>query len=247
MMQSYCQSCSMPLTTEALLGTEKGGSINKDYCRYCYQEGEFTQPTITIEEMVEICVPYLKDNGMAEKEARHMLVAVLPDLKRWRKNKSSEPKVVERPAFYIMGIAEETSNAQEITAQAKISQLWTDFYQQNIIGQIANRHNATIYGLYSDYATDVNGDYTITLGVEVSNTNEAPAGMVLKTIPAAKYAVFTSQTGTIPEIVIQTWQDIWAWFASAEVERTYTGDFEVYDERCTNPQKAQVDIYIAIK
>ncbi len=71
--------------------------------------------------------------------------------------------------------------------------------------------------------------------------------MVVKTIPAAKYLVFTSEKGSMPDIVIKAWQDIWAWFASSEIERAYTGDFESYDERCANPQEAQVDIYIAIK
>ncbi|MFC5589573.1 hypothetical protein ACFPRA_11775 [Sporosarcina soli] len=40
---------------------------------------------------------------------------------------------------------------------------------------------------------------------------------------------------------------MWRWFEQEEVECTYTGDFEVYDERCLDPQNAQVDIYIAIK
>jgi len=101
--------------------------------------------------------------------------------------------------------------------------------------------------LYSDYETDVNGNYAITIGVEASKMNDASPEWVIKTIPAAKYLVFTSHKGKMPEIVIQTWQEIWAWFANSEVERTYTGDFELYDERCANPQEAQVEVYIAIK
>lgn len=38
-----------------------------------------------------------------------------------------------------------------------------------------------------------------------------------------------------------------AWFEQQEVKPTYTGDFELYDARCENPQRAQVDIYIAIQ
>ena len=41
------------------------------------------------------------------------------------------------------------------------------------------------------------------------------------------------------------WIDIWKWFETSGVERTYTGDFELYDERCVDPDQAVVDIYIS--
>lgn len=247
MMQSYCQSCGMPLTDEALLGTEKEGHKNQDYCTYCYEEGSFKQPNLTVEEMIDICVPHLKGDGMPANEARTMLTSFLPSLKRWRKQEWSEPKIIKREAFQIIGISTETSNANELTAQAKIPQLWQDFYEKNIVDQLSKLDNQNVYGLYSDYETDVNGNYAITIGVEASKMNDASPEWVIKTIPAAKYLVFTSHKGKMPEIVIQTWQEIWAWFANSKVERTYTGDFELYDERCANPQEAQVEVYIAIK
>ncbi|MBG9709487.1 effector binding domain-containing protein [Lysinibacillus sp. RSDA_15] len=247
MMQSYCQSCGMPLTDEALLGTEKEGHKNQDYCTYCYEEGSFKQPNLTVEEMIDICVPHLKGDGMPANEARTMLTSFLPSLKRWRKQEWSEPKIIKREAFQIIGISTKTSNANELTAQAKIPQLWQDFYEKNIVDQLSKLDNQNVYGLYSDYETDVNGNYAITIGVEASKMNDASPEWVIKTIPAAKYLVFTSHKGKMPEIVIQTWQEIWAWFANSKVERTYTGDFELYDERCANPQEAQVEVYIAIK
>ncbi|XKO54781.1 effector binding domain-containing protein [Lysinibacillus fusiformis] len=247
MMQSYCQSCGMPLTDEALLGTEKEGHKNQDYCTYCYEEGSFKQPNLTVEEMIDICVPHLKGDGMPANEARTMLTSFLPSLKRWRKQEWSEPKIIKREAFQIIGISTKTSNANELTAQAKIPQLWQDFYEKNIVDQLSKLDNQNVYGLYSDYETDVNGNYAITIGVEASKMNDASPEWVIKTIPAAKYLVFTSHKGKMPEIVIQTWQEIWAWFANSKVKRTYTGDFELYDERCANPQEAQVEVYIAIK
>ena len=41
MEQNICQSCAMPLTSEDMYSTEKDGSINKDYCKWCYKDGEF--------------------------------------------------------------------------------------------------------------------------------------------------------------------------------------------------------------
>ena len=39
MKNKICQSCGMPIADDKLLGTNKDGSINKDYCKYCYQNG----------------------------------------------------------------------------------------------------------------------------------------------------------------------------------------------------------------
>ena len=54
-------------------GTEKDGSKSKDYCKYCYQNGEFTSD-VTLEEMIDFCVPKTAEaTGMSEEEARKML------------------------------------------------------------------------------------------------------------------------------------------------------------------------------
>lgn len=84
MFKKICQSCGMPLTDDQLLGTEKGGDKSGEYCVYCYENGQFKQPDLTMEAMVEICVPHMKESGMKEEEARAMLNDVLPKLKRWQ-------------------------------------------------------------------------------------------------------------------------------------------------------------------
>ncbi|GLC89906.1 effector binding domain-containing protein [Lysinibacillus piscis] len=243
MIQQYCQSCGMPLTEVALFGTEKTGETSEDYCFNCYEAGEFKQPFITMEEMLEICIPHLQQDGMGEQEARTMLMSFLPNLKRWHQ----APKMVEKEAFYVAGITARTSNVDEQSAEGKIPALWTAFYEQGIGQKLQNTVNPTIYGLYSDYESDVNGLYDITLGLEVPASLEVPQDMVMKLVPASKYMVFTSERGAIHDVVIKTWQVIWAWFEHSTIARAYTGDFELYDERCSNPQDAQVAIYIAIK
>jgi radical SAM superfamily enzyme len=78
-----CQSCGMPLSGE-VYGTEKDGSVNKDYCIYCYKDGAFTSNS-TMEEMIEICVPHMVNEGMGEEQSRKILNEMLPTLKRWKK------------------------------------------------------------------------------------------------------------------------------------------------------------------
>jgi len=82
----YCQSCGMPLHDEKLFGTEKENGRSTDYCIYCYEKGEFKQANITMEDMIEICVPFMKEDGMSEDEARVLLNQSLPSLKRWSTN-----------------------------------------------------------------------------------------------------------------------------------------------------------------
>lgn len=79
----FCQSCGMPVAEAQLQGTDKTGSKTDEYCVYCYENGEFKQPDITLAEMTDLCTGYLVEEGMDEAEARRMLGASLPLLKRW--------------------------------------------------------------------------------------------------------------------------------------------------------------------
>jgi hypothetical protein len=79
----FCQSCGMPLDKPELLGTEKDGSKSHEYCLYCYQDGAFVNPDMTLPEMKTLV------KGQMEKMKIHtgiidMAVNSLPDLKRWR-------------------------------------------------------------------------------------------------------------------------------------------------------------------
>lgn len=87
-MDKLCQSCGMPLGEEAeLLGTEKDGSKNAEYCIYCYRDGDFTAD-LTMEEMINSCVSFMLEAhpALAPAKARAMMGAVLPRLKRWKEN-----------------------------------------------------------------------------------------------------------------------------------------------------------------
>jgi len=80
-----CQSCGMPMKKEEDFGTNPDGSKNYDYCRFCFQEGRFTDEGITMEEkidkLVKIAVSQL---GMTEEQAKTMARTRIPKLKRWQ-------------------------------------------------------------------------------------------------------------------------------------------------------------------
>jgi hypothetical protein len=78
-----CQSCCMPMTEE-LFGTNADGSANHEYCKYCYMDGKFTAPDMTMDEMISLCVPHMVEQGMTEEVAHNLLKETLPLLKRWQ-------------------------------------------------------------------------------------------------------------------------------------------------------------------
>jgi hypothetical protein len=82
----FCQSCGVPMTREEMFGTEADGSKSGDYCGYCYQEGNFTQPRMTQEQMTDQVIRKLIDRQRMEPErARTLVNGYMPRLKRWQK------------------------------------------------------------------------------------------------------------------------------------------------------------------
>ena len=55
----FCNSCGRPIVKEDY-GTNKDGSLNPDFCIDCYQNGEYTEPDITLEEMIVSVKEYEK-------------------------------------------------------------------------------------------------------------------------------------------------------------------------------------------
>ena len=88
-LPQFCQSCGMPLTREEDCGTDADGSINFDYCRYCYKDGRFLQD-MTMEQMIEHCAQFVDEvnrnmpQPMTKEEYRQMMYSFFPMLKRWR-------------------------------------------------------------------------------------------------------------------------------------------------------------------
>ncbi len=81
---NFCQSCSMPLNASELMGTEKDGSSSSEYCKYCYQNGEFTHPGLKLDEM-KIQMTKLLDREKLPEDILEAAISRLPHLKRWSK------------------------------------------------------------------------------------------------------------------------------------------------------------------
>jgi predicted transcriptional regulator YdeE len=151
------------------------------------------------------------------------------------------------PGFLVIGIEARTTNAKEATAEGVIPRQWQRFFQEGILEKIPNKIGRNIYAVYSDYASDHNGEYDLVIGAMVNEGSVPPPGMVAKSVPGGRFAVLTSEKGPLPRVVPQDWQAILKLEDEKKLQRTYQADFEIYDQRTQDPQNAQVDLYIGIK
>ena len=80
-----CQSCGVPLE-DWFYGTEEGGVETREYCRFCYSDGKFVEPDLTVDQMVQRNLDFMtKKLKIEDAKSREFSYALIPTLKRWRK------------------------------------------------------------------------------------------------------------------------------------------------------------------
>ncbi len=75
----------MPISSVDKLGKNNDGSINQDYCKYCYDNGEFID-NVSMEKYIEMCSQFGAQAGMTNDEMKEFCTKLFPTLKRWKKN-----------------------------------------------------------------------------------------------------------------------------------------------------------------
>lgn len=144
--------------------------------------------------------------------------------------------------FCIIGVAVRTTNENGEAATA-IPALWDKFMSEGILQKIPNKIADTVYCIYTGYEKDHTKPYNTIVGCSVENLNSIPEGMVGKCVDEANYEKFTAKGNLMQGAVFSEWTKIW----NAGLDRTFTADFEVYNEKAADPENAEVDIFIAVK
>ena len=80
--QLTCQCCGMPLE-DAVIGREKDGTPNENYCQWCYADGSYTYSDM--DELIEVCIPYMVKEGFSKEQARAYMKEMLPKLDYWKR------------------------------------------------------------------------------------------------------------------------------------------------------------------
>lgn len=83
-----CQSCGMPLGIfegQDNFGTDSHGSKSQEYCMFCYKDGAFTNPGLTLDEMISMSVQFMTTElKYSEQRAKELSNSVIPNLRRWK-------------------------------------------------------------------------------------------------------------------------------------------------------------------
>ncbi len=76
-----CQCCGMPLEDD-LLGRDKDGSLNENYCKWCYVDGSYVYNDM--DTLVDVCVVHMVNESFTEQQARAYMKEKLPMLDYWK-------------------------------------------------------------------------------------------------------------------------------------------------------------------
>lgn len=77
-----CQCCGMPLEDE-IIGRNEDGSLNEDYCKWCFADGTYTYSNM--DDLIEVCVRNMVNDDFTEEQAREYLKQSLPKLDYWKR------------------------------------------------------------------------------------------------------------------------------------------------------------------
>ena len=149
---------------------------------------------------------------------------------------TSEPKLVSKPAFTVVGLLLRTR-----PMSPEIPALWDQFVPR--MGEISHQANEhASYGLMGrfDQAT---GMFDYMAGNPVTQMTQPPAGMTHWDISASTYAVLET---TLPKIG-ETMDDLYrTWLPSSDYDPVDAPTFERYGE-AFSPDNPVVEIYVPVK
>ena len=80
--QLICQCCGMPLEDDAIMGRDRDGALNENYCKWCYADGTYTYHDM--DDLLDVCVRNMVGESFTEEQARAYMKALLPGLDYWK-------------------------------------------------------------------------------------------------------------------------------------------------------------------
>ena len=81
--QLVCQCCGMPLE-DSILSRDKDGTLNEDYCQWCYADGTYTYSSM--DDLIDVCVKHMANESFSEEQARAYMKDLLPKLDYWKRH-----------------------------------------------------------------------------------------------------------------------------------------------------------------
>jgi AraC family transcriptional regulator len=151
---------------------------------------------------------------------------------------ATELKIVEKPAFKVMGMLYHGKPMSK-----EIPELWNQFGPR--MDSVPHAVNPAVsYGVCKDMDMET-GEFDYAACVEVNSMADAPAGMVAFEVPAATYAVFPATLANIGEVYMTASDKA---LPAAGYHHSAGYDLEVYDEQFDPEQPGSTfNLYIPIE
>jgi len=149
-----------------------------------------------------------------------------------------EPQLRDRPAFMVMGIQVRLENPMTADYEA----IWEQQFASREADIAPHTAEEAAYGVY--FPTEQEGADDFVAGMAVSGVTAAPAGLVLREVPAAHEAVFECTMSNIGP----TWQQIFeTWMPAAGYELVRGAPpFERFPPGC-HEGTAPVTIHVPVR
>ena len=77
-----CQCCGMPLE-DAIISHNSDGSLNEDYCKWCYADGTYTYSNM--DDLIDVCVKQMTTEDFSAEQVRSYMKETLPKLNYWKR------------------------------------------------------------------------------------------------------------------------------------------------------------------
>ncbi len=158
-----------------------------------------------------------------------------------QEEKMMEAKIVERPAFMVMGLKYQGKNQHH-----EISQVWGEFNQR--MEQMHYPFQDAAYGICNWIEGAEEGVFEYVSGVVVKSIDSLPEKFVLRMVPAHRYAVFAhrGKLDTLGETYRNIYQ-VWLPQSGLKVHPDKF-DMEVYDEAFKlDADDSVMWIYVAVE
>jgi len=84
--QLICQCCGMPLD-DSLISKEENGEFNEDYCKWCYDKGNYTYHNM--DDLIKVCIPHMVNENFSAEQASNYMKSILPNLAYWKNQKNN--------------------------------------------------------------------------------------------------------------------------------------------------------------
>lgn len=137
-----CQCCGMPLE-DAIISHNSDGSLNEDYCQWCYADGTYTYNDM--DDLIDVCVQHMAGDGFTEEQAREYMKNMLPTLDYWKRYEElSDNGEFDRFKQQLI----EEINALNIEGMPKVEKL------NALVGQFVNLEYPLPSGINAKFLND---------------------------------------------------------------------------------------------